>query len=60
MGHKKNDSPATLLSDDLHQIPKFYLFDKNFHTAHRHVSCTTKTNIKNEKMVTVISNLVFL
>ena len=37
----------------------FIYLIKLFYTAYHHVSCTTKTNIKSENMLTVTSNLVF-
>lgn len=57
-GGHKNDSPEASPPDDLHQIPKFYLFDKNFYVACQHVSCTAKTNIKSENLLTIIPNFV--
>lgn len=59
-GHKNDSNSAASLPDDLHQIPKFYLFNKIFHTAHEHVSCTTKTNTKKENTFAITSQLVFI
>lgn len=58
-GGHKNVSPAALLPDGLYQVLNFYLFDKNFHKAINMFFCT-KTNIKNENMLTVTSNAIFI
>lgn len=59
-GHKNDRKSAASPPDDLHWIPKFYLFHIIFYIAHQHVSCTTKTDIKNENILTVLSNSVFI
>lgn len=45
-GHKNDSNSAASSPDHLHQIHKFYLFDKNFYIAHQHVSCTTTKYLK--------------